>query len=89
MICGENGQWQIPLAECIADHVTNNTSPIAIHVSSNMVPENSARGTVIGWLRTVDLDPGQTFTYDLMNLNNLFTIEGEGSTSRLVVAGKK
>lgn len=62
-----------------------NDAPTDITLSSDVVLENSALGTVIGTLDTIDVDqPGDNFTYTILNNpGNLFDIQN----GHLVVAG--
>jgi hypothetical protein len=42
-------------------------APIEVFLSNSQIPENSAIGSVVGTLQTFDLDPGNTFTYQLVS----------------------
>jgi YVTN family beta-propeller protein len=58
-----------------------NDAPTAIALSSHIVDEGRAAGTVAGTLSTTDVDPGDTFTYTLVDDaghpdNVLFGIDG-------------
>lgn len=56
-----------------------NEFPTNITLSSNVVSENEASGTIVGTLSTTDPDAGDTFTYRLVEGaldNNSFTIVG-------------
>jgi hypothetical protein len=61
--------------------VTNpltNHSPIWISLTNHSVPENANSDSVIGTLRTTDLDGGQTFTYTLVDdAGGRFKIAGD------------
>lgn len=69
--------------------VTNvKEAPTALVLSANLLPENSAIGTAVGTLSSVDPDVGETFTYALVagpgdQQNSFFAIDG----STLRVAG--
>ncbi len=65
-----------------------NETPTNINLSNSAIVENSAPGTVVGDLTTVDVDAGDTFTYSLVSGagatdNGKFAISG----GQLVVAG--
>ena len=58
-----------------------NEKPTSVNLAPNIVNENSARGTVVGYLTAVDPDskdvPRQKFTYSLLdNAGNRFEIDG-------------
>lgn len=58
----------------------SNDLPTGITLSTSSVSENSAIGTTIGTLNTIDPDAGQTFSYALVNgagsaHNSLFSIQ--------------
>ena len=58
-----------------------NEKPTSVNLVPNIVNENSARGTVVGYLTAVDPDskdvPRQKFTYLLLdNAGNRFEIDG-------------
>ena len=58
-----------------------NERPTSVNLVPNIVNENSARGTVVGYLTAVDPDskdvPRQKFTYSLLdNAENRFEIDG-------------
>ena len=60
-----------------------NEAPSAIALSSGVVPESAASGTVIGTLSTTDEDAGDTFSYALVTTGVPFAIVG----AELQVAG--
>lgn len=59
----------------------SNDAPSAVNLSASSVNENSALGTIVGLLSSVDADASQTFTYSLVAgvgslNNNQFSIVG-------------
>jgi hypothetical protein len=53
-----------------------NASPTDVTLSANTVLENSATGTVVGTLGTVDPDVGDSFTYSLVSGATAFQVVG-------------
>ncbi len=52
--------------------------PSDISISSDMVPRNSAPGTVVGTLSATDPDPGETFTFSLLDdADGHFALDGD------------
>jgi VCBS repeat-containing protein len=46
---------------------TENHAPTGITLSDSSVPENSANGTTVGTLSTIDVDVGDSYTYTLLD----------------------
>nr|XP_006816817.1 PREDICTED: uncharacterized protein LOC102807105 [Saccoglossus kowalevskii] len=64
--CLSNSEWSILTAECIGiSGKTENDPPIATYLTSNVIPEDADNGDIVGYLRSIDSDPMQTFTYFL------------------------
>ena len=64
--------------EILTIQVTNIHEPTDIALSPNTVPENSPNGTVVGTLTATDLDPGETFTFELLSTAaGRFALDGD------------
>ena len=80
-----------PPDQMAADHtfsftVSANSAPTDITLNPASVRENQPAGTTVGTLSTIDGDPGETFTYTLVegpgNTDNaLFAIDGSSLTT--------
>jgi hypothetical protein len=55
-----------------------NHTPLAASLSNTTVAENSAAGTMVGTLRTTDIDAGDTFVYTLLDdAGGRFVLDGD------------
>lgn len=69
---------------CFASFTVIGYSPTDIRLSATVAAENQPAGTVVGRFTTVDVDPGDTFTYSLVGGegagdNACFSIDEEGN----------
>ena len=78
----DNGKPSLSVTATFTITVLNvNERPTSVNLVPNIVNENSARGTVVGYLTAVDPDskdvPRQKFTYSLLDdAGNRFEIDG-------------
>ncbi|WP_114943604.1 hypothetical protein [Microvirga calopogonii] len=64
-------------------HLSENLAPSQLDLSQNLTDEMAAAGTVVGSLRATDANPGDTFTYRLLDdAGGRFALRGD----QLVVA---
>ncbi len=56
--------------------VAENSPPTDITLSNNSITENAPLGSIVGTFSTTDPDEGDSFTYQLLGVDNTFTIVG-------------